>query len=373
MENIIRIIALISASSYFVMISVITLGWFLLRKKKLPSEVLPNNISIIIPVKNEEANILNCLNSINKQNFQKTHYEVILVNDHSSDNSMQLIQNYLKENKFDNIHFINQNKENHGKKEAIKKGIENAKGELIITSDADCSMGSNWLKTISSYFSKNDVSMVLGPVCIIPGKNIFSKIQSLEFMSLMGITGGAASVKTPILANGANLAFRKTLFSEAGDYTIGKELKSGDDIFFLQQVKKMKDKKIVFAKNFEATVFTYPQKSLKSFFNQRLRWAGKTGHYKDYLAIAAAINVFLINFLIVACIILSVFQQSYFVFPFLFLAIVKFIIDLPIISGVSYFFKKSHLLYYYPIVFILYPWYVCITAIGSLFSKTNWK
>ncbi|MBS4014275.1 MAG: glycosyltransferase [Bacteroidetes bacterium] len=361
------------ASIYCGFIAVYTLSWILLpnyRKSKTTSYPI---ISIIIAAKNEEDNISKCLDCLIKQEYPADKFEVIIVNDHSTDKTKDIVNDFIKRYKSHSIILINNKEDKSGKKSAITEGIANCKGELIVTSDADCIMGTKWLSSISDIYVSTSPDMILGPVCITPGKTIFSKLQSLEFMSLAGITGGSAALNNPIMANGANLAFKKTVFENHGGYKIGSDYASGDDIFLLQQIKMRENKKIIFLKSSEAIVYTKPQSSLSGFFRQRARWAGKAKGYHDITAQILALIVFLLNILILLGCVGLIFNQEVFALPLIILTATKFIIDFPIIALFAKFLGYTKLLFLYPITSILYPVYILITGLLSFTGKNSWR
>ncbi|MFO8067182.1 MAG: glycosyltransferase [Bacteroidales bacterium] len=371
-EVIIWTFTIIIAALYFFQISAFTIGWFSIKNNNYTNKIDKIPASVIIAARNEEQNIINCLKCLAVQNYPKEKFEVIIVDDHSTDMTAKLINNFIKKNKLTNFKYVKNNNKQQGKKSAITEGIKYSSGDIITTTDADCTMHPEWLNTICGYFNNDKTIMVLGPVCLT-AKSIFSKMQALEFNSLIGITGGSAALKEPVLANGANLSFRKYVFTKFDGYKTGLKYASGDDVFFLQQAKRIKNKNIVFAKDYNASVFTKPKANIKDFIKQRMRWAGKTKGFTDFFTLLVAGIAFLNSLSIFTLALLFAFGAQWFLMPLLLIASSKFIIDLPLLSGVSNFFKRPALMFYYPPVFVLYPFYIVTTAIGSFFYKPEWK
>ena len=139
-----------------------------------------------------------------------------------------------------------------GKKGALDKGIESAVGEIVITTDADCTMGEKWLHSLASAFIQNSPEMVIGPVDIEADKSLFSAFQSLEYMSITGVTAGAAVWGIPVMCSGANLAFRREAYSALKNKLSGGNYQSGDDVFLMITLKKVYPDKIIFLKDREA-------------------------------------------------------------------------------------------------------------------------
>ncbi len=349
------------------------MGWLSLPISKTKPLKSSPFISIIIAVKNEEENIAILIDSLTKQKYHHNNFEIIFVNDYSTDNTENVIHAFIHKYNDFRIMLLSNDSGNKGKKHALKKGIDASKGELIITIDADCIMKPNWMESIASFYIEHKPDMIIGPVCIKAEESLFSKLQSLEFLSLVGVTGGSAAIKNPIMANGANLAFKKITYEELGGYKIGMKYKSGDDMFFLQQIKKQKDKRVMFLKNTDAVVFTKAKGSLTSFLMQRIRWAGKSAGYKDFYTQITALTVFLTNLIIIAGLSLYIAGFRLLGYPLLIIFVVKILIDFPIIASVSNFYRNKKLLWHYPLVAVIYPFYVFSVVFFSIFIKNNWK
>lgn len=372
LESLFWYVFIISGALYAIILLMITIGWCSLKNDLPNTKALQSTISVILPVRNEERNILNCLRSILSQNFPLERFEVLIINDYSTDNTLSVVEKFINGSKGVNISLINKENEKPGKKATIALGIERSKGDIIITTDADCIMGENWLSSIFAAFKLSDPDMVIGPVGIIQSGGVFNNLQSLENLSLTGVTGGTAALNNPVMASGANLAFKKSAYLEAGGYQKGMNYASGDDMFFLQQLK-MKKKKILFLKDYNACVFTHPQNSISGFFNQRMRWAGKAGAYTDISTVLVAMLVFVVNILLVSGIVFLAAGHTYTLFPLVLLSGIKFVVDFPLIALVSGFYKSKRLLFFYPLIFILYPFYVMVSSLGGLIFKQNWK
>ncbi|MDD5570913.1 MAG: glycosyltransferase, partial [Bacteroidales bacterium] len=194
-------IAILLCVLYVFLIGSFIFAW--LKKNKFVSSACNHNTfaSIIIPVRNEEENIMECLKSIIEQTYPKELFEIIVVDDNSTDSTVEKVKAINS-----GIKLIELKNEKSFKKEAIQEGIKQAKGELIITTDGDCIAGELWLENIISFYEKEKPKMMILPVVYHNEKNIFEKIQSLEFLSLIGSAGASALLMNPVLCNGANLA-----------------------------------------------------------------------------------------------------------------------------------------------------------------------
>lgn len=370
-----KIFILLLTFGYVVLITVYLISWNSIKEFFLPAEKNSVFVSVIIAARNEEKNILNCLQHLVKQNYSVNLFEIIISNDFSDDNTQQIIEKFIIDNSQVQIKLLNLNtlikKDQGSKKSAITEAIKFAKGDLIITTDADCTMQTNWVKTIASYYEKHQPYLISGPV-IFAEKKFFDKIQSLEFISL--VATGAASVQAgyPLMCNAANLAFKKDIYFALGRDNISNEPFSGDDTFLMFAIHNKFKNKIAFLKSVEAIVTTQAQPTLKEFFNQRKRWASKVKSYSSFYVKFIGIFLFLFNSTLVFTGI-SLLVNSYYMNIFIGQMVIKLIIDFIFLYRVSEFFTKSHLMRLFLLVEILYVGYILILSIATLGTTYSWK
>lgn len=341
------------------------IGWFLLRNFTLKINLEQPNVSIVIACRNEEKTITNLLDSLSKQSYPKEKTEIIIIDDHSEDETEKIIRN----NSLLSIQLLNLPQDITGKKAALRYGINLAKFDIIITTDADCWMNENWILSLVNYYLRFKPTLLVAPVVFESQNNLFQKFQSLEFLSLMGSGAGAIGVSRPIMCNGANLLFEKSIY----EYAVhNNNYASGDDIFLMLHTKKEFRKEIHFIKSTEAIVYTKPAQSVNEFFGQRIRWASKSKAYRDFDVLFSAIIVALCNLFLVFSLIAPAFRIE-FLLIFLFAFIVKSIVDLILLIPVSRFFNLHRLLWLFIPLQIIYPFYIVFTAFAGLFGKFSWK
>ena len=323
-------------------------------------------ISVIIPVRNEEKGILKLLEDLQNQTLNHSLFEVIVVNDASTDTTEAIVQNFVSNYKLSLINLVEE-KSSAPKKRAISEAIQVAKGNLIVSTDGDCRVGADWLKTILFFQQQTKAVFVSGLVKIEPNSSFFSKLQSIEFASLVGT--GAISIfnKTPTMCNGANIAYLKSAFIEVNGFEGNENLASGDDEFLMHKMFVQYPERIRFLKSDLATVSTNPCHSLGVFVNQRKRWASKWRFYKDYKVSLVAISIFLLN-------LMSIFVFFSFNKPLVLTGFcLKFCADFYIYILILRFLGFKNLLFYIPFVLLLYPFYVVFIGILSLKSGYSWK
>jgi len=350
---------------YALLIIRYTLGWY--KVKTITNKDFTPKVSIVIAMRNEENEVERLLQNLQSQIYPTDKLELILVNDHSTDNTL----NILNSSQLDNLQVINMPKGEFGKKNAIKKAIELASGDIILASDADCSFNPKWVQTMANYFADENIKLVSGPVAYHKQKGMFLSLQALEFSSLIGSGAGAIGVNNAIFCNGANMAYRKEVFLEVNEFSIDTAV-SGDDVFLLHSVKAKYSNAIAFAKQENAIVTTDAVQTLNGFINQRKRWTAKSSGYKDFASIYASFLVLFTNLALVFLFTMHFVSIQYFELFLLFYAL-KFLVDLLLLTPVLKFFKRTDLIKWILPFEIFYSFYIVLIVILSFTKKFEWK
>jgi len=329
--------------------------------------------SIIIALRNEENNLPNLLYSLVQLNYNPANFEVILVDDQSTDNSKKVIEEFSKNHSnFNWRYFYNDLKSASPKKDALKKGIENARFNWILTTDADCTVSKNWLLSFNSFLQKNKSVMVAAPVLFTISNNFLERFQLLDFLSLIGATIGSFGLNNPIMANGANLCFNKQAYHKVNGYQGNENLASGDDIFLLEKMVATYKNQVHFLKSIEALVITQAQKTIKNLIQQRIRWASKATKYQNKFTKYVGLVVLLMNFIVCILLILALLKWVSFQF-FSGVFLVKFIVDLVLISKTKKFFKTRLPFYTIFLSAFIYPFFTILIGLLSFRKKYEWK
>ena len=208
-------------------------------------------VSIIVPARNEEANISNLIHSIQNQTYPKSCFELIIIDDCSTDRTAEIVKKQSDSNiKLIALSdYLDEKNINAYKKKAIEIGIKASSGTLIITTDADCTMGENWLQEIVNCFEINQPKMIVMPVKINYSNRFIEIFQSLDFMCLQGITGASVQKKFHGMCNGANLAYTKSVFNEVGGFSGIDHIASGDDLLLMHKIAKVYTNEIIYLKS----------------------------------------------------------------------------------------------------------------------------
>ena len=327
-------------------------------------------ITVIIPVRNEEENILQLLECLNQQTYPKDKFEVIVADDSSTDHTLVLVNEFAAKAAI-TVKVV-QVVDGRGKKKAIETAIKESRGELIVTIDGDCIAGINWLSTINSYYQNYKPKMICGGVTFYDEQSVFEKMQTIEFASLTG--SGAACLKAgfPNMCNGANLAYEKKAFYEVDGFTGNETIASGDDEFLMHKMAKRYSGKVQFLKNSEATVYTKPRKSIKEFISQRKRWASKWKHYQFKSIKWLAVFIFFYNFMLIVTFGMSIAGQYYWSI-FLIQIIFKVLAEFLFLGKILSYFGKRINLFIFMVTVLVYPFYVVLFGLISRKESYQWK
>ena len=329
--------------------------------------------SIIVPFRNEADNLKSLLESISMMNYPSELFEIWFIDDDSKDNSVMIIENFIRKNKKLPIKVLaNKHKSNSPKKDAINTAILKANFEWMITTDADCIIPKDWLNIFDAYIQKYQPKLIAAPVSYQTQRTFLEQFQLLDFLSLQASTIGSFGINKPFLCNGANLCYEKKAFMKVNGFEGNENIASGDDVFLLQKMVKQYPDKVHFLKSKEAIVKTNPQKSFKDLLSQRIRWAAKTTAYKSNFAKFVGITVLLMNLIVVLTVISSIFYALQWKLTFL-IIITKLLLDYILLNKIYRFYNQKFLFQYYLLGGFLYPFFSLFVAIISFRTTYHWK
>jgi len=374
--DIIIIICGLLTLAYVVLMILYSIGWYKQSFFVLPASFQSvTTISIIIPARNEANNIKACIDSILAQKYPRPLFEIIVIDDHSTDGTFDIVNSYAKEN----VHYLRladhlQKNEliTAYKKKALSIGIAQSKGALIITTDADCITPINWLQHIAALYERDKPVMIVAPVDFICNNTVVETFQSIDFMSMQGITAAAQALGLGNMSNGANLAFSKDAFNGVNGYEGIDHLASGDDYLLMMKLQKKYPGGIAYLKSKHVIVKTKPQPDWKGFFQQRIRWASKSGKYNDVALTLILLLVYLFNLSFLVLLVASIFK------PFLLgiaalMLICKIIAELYYLAPVAAYFNKKRQLYIFPLLQPLHIAYIIIAGFLGFAGTYSWK
>ncbi|MDX2305887.1 MAG: glycosyltransferase [Microscillaceae bacterium] len=349
--------------------------WYLIPVFKITdfSQASEPRISVIIPVRNEAANILYLLEDLNLQSLDKKYFEVIVVDDFSEDETFSLLLSFQKTVLY-SLKIISLQERNliSPKKKAISEAVQVAQGELIVTTDGDCRVKKEWLEVLWKFYKKKDARLISGAVTFEQEKTLFEKMQTVEFASLIGSGAACLRMGFPNMCNGANLAYPKTAFLEVGGYQGVDRIASGDDEFLLHKIARKYPGQVFFLKHSQNIVSTYAKLNWAEFFNQRKRWSSKWKYYQDKRIKILAFFIFVVNCVLLASLGLAVL--GFYSFErFLIHLLIKFLIEFTFLGIILAYLDKKKFILYIPLVQLVYPLYVMFFGLVAQGKSYSWK
>jgi poly-beta-1,6-N-acetyl-D-glucosamine synthase len=359
--------------SVFFILYGLLLCWLIIGWRRSARQVVIHNqaepfVTVVVAMRNEALTITNLLTDLSEQDYPNA--EVIVVDDHSDDNSSQVFNNWLTNHKIKPGFCRLLANNGVGKKAALAQAIAEAQGEIILTTDADCRLPSTWISSTVQRFNEK-TQLLVGPVRM-KASSFTDRLQQLEFASLIGSGAATLGWQLPTMANGANLAFRKSAFSAVDGYEGNIHIASGDDEFLMRKIESYFPGRISFNHDSRSVVETYAHQYLKSFVNQRIRWSSKWALHQTYFSKLLALMVFS-------------FQAMFLLSPWLMLSghlDVRLGIGLLIIKAVGeyYFFvpvlRQLHVPFNLPAFITLqfiYPYYVTTIGLLANVAGYQWK
>lgn len=365
--QIIILIAIVLGTAYAVMIVAFGLGIRRLKRKKMPKGHM-EPISVVVAMRNEQDNVDTLLGSLKGQDFPVEDYEIIIVSDHSTDDTLLKVQQWME--KTSNLRVVNSPHGTHGKKGALALGVGLAAHDLVVFTDADCEHPKGWLSAMSAHFVKADVGMLVAPVLLSQSKGFFKYMQQLEHASLTASGLGACALGVPFMASSANLAFKKSML-EFTPEQLNPSVPSGDDVFLLHSAKK-KGIKIACGMEPPLVVKTTPAPSIKEWLLQRARWASKAPSYTDVMAIGVGLLVLLANAMLLLFGVLSFVRMEFALF-FLCSILAKSVVDILLLYPYLRSIRQRHSLVVFVPLQLVYPIYIIVAFTLALFTKVPWK
>jgi cellulose synthase/poly-beta-1,6-N-acetylglucosamine synthase-like glycosyltransferase len=363
---------------YFALIFRLRQAWFTVPEFSLPpTPVNGCKISVIVAARNEEKNLPALLQSLTAQDYPPHLFEIFIINDHSTDNSANIVQSFP----LANLHYLSLEQELKGtkthtyKKAAISIAIRKSKGTLIVTTDADCAVPPQWLSNIAAYYEQYHPVMMVMPVVMKNNGSLIGIFDSMDFLTLQGITAAAVHHRLFGMCNGANLAYTRVAFDAVNGFDGIDQVASGDDMLLLQKMEKAFPAKIHYIKSKAVLVSTKAAGSLTAFLQQRARWSGKAGHYPDKNIMPVLWVVFLFNLqlLLMPLLVFFVPERNYWLGFWLLLLLLKTIIEWAFLAPVVRFMGKGNEGRYFPFFQLPHILYTLVAAVMGKLGYYRWK
>ncbi len=369
------ILILVPGAAYCLLMYAYRIGWAMVPERVPDPLWEPHTrISVIVPARNEAARIMPCLNALAAQNYPKHLLEVIVVDDHSEDETANILRSFTDRG----IRCVSLKDHLNGvvpvsfKKSALYCGISHSTGTLIVTTDADCTAGPEWLREVARVFEQQQPQMIIAPVMYTCDRSVLQRFQLIDFMSMQGITVAANQLGLGRMCNGANLAFTRQVFDDVGGYTGVDHLVSGDDYLLMMKVASDPANRIVTLKSQAAIVRTPPQLTWADFLSQRVRWASKSGKYPDTRLTTILLLVYLFNLSVPVSGVLG-FADHRFWYAALVLLVAKIVLEFFYLRPVARFFGVRGYGLYFVCLQPLHILYIVIAGFLGYAGGFEWK
>lgn len=343
-------------------ISILTLVFGVNRLRLSKSAKIDQNldeITVVIPFRNEAENLANFLDCVYKQKYQPVQW--IFVNDHSTDDYRA---EFLKYKDFP-IRVLSLPEEQRGKKRAIRFGMDHVTTDYCLTMDADVVFGSEYLKSMM-VVPKAD--LVILPVKMT-GTKWWHGFFTLEYWFTTLINKGTTGWLRPISCSGANLLINIKAFEEVDDIEEHDHILSGDDIYTLRAFREGK-KSIEVVERDELTVSTATPGRISETMNQRLRWMTKTGNVGDNLSSGLGVWAVLLHLTYLFLLLVTWFDGVEWMTFLIFLTKSSFDFVLLRLSITKWTAQEIIGLILFE---LLYPFYMLALFASMLFVQVDWK
>ncbi|RYY41587.1 MAG: glycosyltransferase [Chitinophagaceae bacterium] len=340
-------------------------GWKVGESARFEPSAHQPAVSVVVAARNEAANLPRLLAVLRAQDYPAESFEVLLVDDHSEDGTYALAAAAGG-----NVRAVQSPAGTEGKKAALTFGIGQATGDWIVATDADCVPGPGWLSGMMAY--ADDATFLAGPVRYHNIRSFCDRFQTLDFITLQGITAASVATGFHSMCNGANLAYPRRLFNEVGGFAGVDRLASGDDLLLMHKIAIRKGASVQYVRHPDAIVHTDPAPGWRAFWKQRVRWASKSAHYDDKRIFWALLMVYFFNlhFVVLAA---WCFGNPQLLGLLIGGILLKTVVEIRFLAPVARFFGQQHLLPWFPLMQPLHILYTVLVGALSQVGKYEWK
>jgi len=330
-------------------------------------------VTVIIPARNEQSNIGACISSLQQQSYPSSLLEIIIVDDHSTDDTSGVVKSFgLPNLRLISLAEFVSTDLNSYKKKAIEIGIAQSSGEWIITTDADCTSDPNWISSMMAFQQDTSAELIAGPVKLLARQRFLEIFQALDFLTLQGITAAAVYRQLHIMCNGANLGYSRRAFQAVNGFENIDAIASGDDMLLMHKVQEKFPGKLFYLKSVSVVVTSLPARTWKNFWQQRIRWSSKADKYKDKNIFRILLLVYMFNLALFLLFVISIFNFDAIIVAFI-LLLCKTVIEFPFVNSVAKFFNEKRLMTYFVLMQPFHLVYVIVAGFLGKFGTYEWK
>lgn len=363
---------IILACVYLLVVGMLIYAWDKWEKPINDMDYQPT-VNIIVSCRNESSHIINVIKDISKQQYPVSGYSLTIVDDSSEDDTLQkaktACEKYLKcEYQLIDMKTFD---DKEGKKDAISIGVAHTNAEFVLCTDADCRLSDDWLNHMIQPFSKPYVHFVAGPVVFDQNRWV-DKLFHQEFLSLIGSGAASLALGLPLMANGANMAFRRTVFERIDPYLDNEHIPSGDDEFLLKKIHRAYKHSTCFLKDESAVVRSNPPGGIIEWFQQRKRWAAKWKHNKRWFEYFPPVFLFVFHLSLIMMTVLMLtghLKAEVWFTTLMIRALVEFVLLRQVHEGLNQKFSWQAFIVWQ----FVYPIYAVCLGLLANFGNYHWK
>ena len=377
-------------SLYLISVLIFGIGLFRIRStprrastKSLSPSLSPARnapfVSVLVAARNEASFIPNCLKALLSQTYPPDRYEIIWIDDQSTDESRAIVQRHT--NTAANLRPLwttdaTEGVPLTGKQTALDLGIRQSRGEIILTTDADCVVPPTWISEVVREFQP-DVGMVVGFSILTPTlpprslwKRLFLNLQACELLAIFSLYAGCLRVGVAFACTGNNLAYRREVYQELGGFkALGYTV--AEDNMLLQAVQRQTDWRIVPLCRPGSVVQARPTESVRAFLKQRSRWGSNNLENRPSLILF----MFIIYFFYAGLMSMTTFTLLG-VYRWEWVAVawgLKILPELILVSRGFWLFQRGDLLKFFPLAPPLQATYILICVLVGMLGRNDWK
>ncbi len=331
-------------------------------------------VTVLVPARNEEKHIRECLESLAAQSYPADLFRVIVIDDQSTDRTAEIVEQFVKGRKnFRLLRYRNSGTHPTYKKQALNFAMQFVQSELVFTIDADTVAQPEWLERMVNHYD-HQTGMVAGLVTFRAEaeERLFDRLQTLEFAGIVFCGVGAVGNHNPIICNGSNLSYRMVAFQEVGGYEGHLHIPSGDDDLLMQNIHRHTHWKVRYSLDERTINFTQPVATVADFLNQRSRWASKALHYPSRWIFPFLLGIYLFFLLTVLAPLLGVTGILEWRTVGLGLGL-KIVPEFLIIIQALRVLRRNDLLRYFPVAELFHAPYILYVGFRGFFNKYSWK
>lgn len=351
--------------------TILLLVWLGLNRLKSPEITVTPTISIIIAARNEARRITPCLQSLEQLDYPADRYEVILVDDQSTDETPSMIAAYCERHaNWQAIFLSEKSTVLRGKKSALLHAVQKSRGDIIFTTDADCIVPPGWLRHMARYFAP-DVAMVLGYSPLLEKPGFWQRVLQFDNLFSAIVAAAPTMMGYPFTSMGRNLAYRRAAYEQVGGYEALRQFRSGDDIHLTERFRQQRVGRIVFCADARTFVQTRPPDTRREVFHQQVRKNSKVLR-KSRTSVAFSLLLVVAVGLFLA---LPFLEQKVpeWLTVWLVVMFLVFLGEWFCLWKAARIFHQRQLLSYLPLMLVWYPVHILFFSFLGAFDVYEWK